>query len=182
MERNANAYYNLLAATVELFNQRIQSDEIVEGADYLEALHEVVDGQVPHYYHEIFMVMAADGLDREFSDSGLCPDTKDVSKICQARIYEQLYNDVPEHIDIVWFEGPEDGDVEESKVYFVCWNDRLGKDSCMVPNLTDAEAYYSLESAKKAALKFYKEQGIECHVEGDSEEWLFDVVGAEEAK
>lgn len=182
MERNANAYYDLLAATVELFNQRIQSDEIAEGDDYLEALHEVVDGQVPHYYHEIFTVMAADGIDNEFSDSDMCPDTKDVSRICQARIYEQLYNDVPAHDDIVWFEGPEEDDGEASTAYFVCWNDSLGKDSCMVPNLKDAEAYYSFESAKEAALKFYKEQGIECHVEGDSTEWLFDVVGAEEAK
>ena len=49
MERNANAYYELLAATVEAFNERIQYDEISEGDDYSDALHEVVDGQVPHY-------------------------------------------------------------------------------------------------------------------------------------
>ena len=54
MERNANAYYELLAATVEAFNERIQYDEIAEGDDYSDALHEVVDGKVPHYYHEIF--------------------------------------------------------------------------------------------------------------------------------
>lgn len=29
MERNANAYYNLLAATVEAFNERIKHDEIL---------------------------------------------------------------------------------------------------------------------------------------------------------
>lgn len=53
MERNANAYYDLLAATVELFNERIQQDELTEDDDWSDALHEVVDGQVPHYYSEI---------------------------------------------------------------------------------------------------------------------------------
>ena len=71
MESNANAYYELLAATVELFNERIKYDEIAEGDDYSDALHEVVDGNVPHYYHEIFTVMAADGIDIEFEDAGL---------------------------------------------------------------------------------------------------------------
>lgn len=33
MERNANAYYNRLAATVEAFNERIQDDEIAEEED-----------------------------------------------------------------------------------------------------------------------------------------------------
>lgn len=108
MERNANAYYDLLAATVELFNERIQQDELTEEADWSDALHEVVDGQVPHYYSEIFTVMAADGIDHEFDDSGLIPDTKDVSRICQARIYEALYNDVSNDSGIVWYEEPED--------------------------------------------------------------------------
>lgn len=112
MERSANAYYDLLASTVEDFNHRIQEDEIAEGDDYHDALHEVVDGMVPHYYHEIFTVMAADGLDCEFEDSGMCPETKDVSRICQARIYEQLYIDVPSHSDIVWFEEPEEEEDE----------------------------------------------------------------------
>lgn len=102
MERNANAYYDLLAATVELFNERIQQDELTEEDDWSDALHEVVDGQVPHYYSEIFTVMAADGIDHEFDDSGLIPDTKDVSRICQARIYEALYNDVLNDSGIVW--------------------------------------------------------------------------------
>lgn len=108
MERNAYAYYELLAATVEEFNERIQYDEIAEGDDYSDALHEVVDGQVPHYYHEIFTVMAADGIDHEFEDSGLMPETNDVTRILQARIYEALYNDVPNHIRVVWFEAEED--------------------------------------------------------------------------
>lgn len=104
MERNANAYYDLLAATVKAFNERIQYDEIAEGDDYHDALHEVVDGQVPHYYHEIFTVMAADGIADEFDDSGLIPDTKDVTIILQARIYEALYNDVSNSSDVVWFD------------------------------------------------------------------------------
>lgn len=107
MERNADAYYELLAATVELFNERIQYDEIAEGDDYSDELHEVVDGQVPHYYHEIFTVMAADGIEHEFEDSGLMPDTKDVTRILQARIYEALYNDVADSSDVVWFEAEE---------------------------------------------------------------------------
>lgn len=107
MERNANAYYELLAATVEAFNERIQYDEIAEGDDYYDALHEVVDDQVPHYYHEIFTVMAADGIDHEFEDSGLMPETKDVTRILQARIYEALYNDVLNSSDVVWFEAEE---------------------------------------------------------------------------
>lgn len=113
MERNANAYYELLAATVEMFNERIQYDEITEGDDYHDALHEVVDGQVPHYYSEIFTVMAADGIDHEFEDSGLMPDTKDVTRILQARIYEALYNDVSNSSDVVWFEAEEGGEDDE---------------------------------------------------------------------
>lgn len=113
MERNANAYYELLAATVEAFNERIQYDEIAEGDDYSDALHEVVDGNVPHYYHEIFTVMAADGIDHEFEDSGLMPETKDVTRILQARIYEALYNDVSNSSDVVWFEAEENYDEED---------------------------------------------------------------------
>lgn len=113
MERNANAYYELLAATVEAFNEHIQYDEIAEGDDYSDALHEVVDGQVPHYYHEIFTVMAADGIDHEFEDSGLMPETKDVTRILQARIYEALYNDVLNSSDVVWFEAEESDEEDE---------------------------------------------------------------------
>lgn len=108
MERNANAYYNLLAATVKAFNERIQYDHIREGDDYHDALHEVVDSNVPHYYHEIFTVMAADGIDIHFDDEGLIPDTKDVTKILQARIYEALYNDVLNDRGVVWYEAEEE--------------------------------------------------------------------------
>ena len=113
MERNTNAYYELLAATVEAFNVRIQYDEIAEGDDYGDALHEIVDDQVPHYYSDIFTVMAADGIDHTFEDSGLMPDTKDVTRILQARIYEALYNDVSNSSDVVWFEAEEEVEEEE---------------------------------------------------------------------
>lgn len=107
MERNANAYYELLAATVEAFNERIQYDHLREDDDYSDALHDVVDSMVPVYYSEIFTVMAADGIDIEFDDAGLMPDTKDVTKILQARIYEALYNDVPNDSDVIWYEDEE---------------------------------------------------------------------------
>ncbi|UNI71115.1 putative protein Ocr [Providencia phage EPr2] len=117
MERNADAYYELLNATVKAFNERVQYDEIAKGDDYHDALHEVVDGQVPHYYHEIFTVMAADGIDIEFEDSGLMPETKDVTRILQARIYEALYNGVSNSSDVVWFEAEESD--EEGKYWVV---------------------------------------------------------------
>lgn len=107
MERNAKAYYDLLNATVELFNERIQCDELTEASDYHDALHEVVDGQVPVYYYEILTVIAADGLDLEFEDFSFIPETKSLTAICQARIYEQLYNDVPQQMGIVWWEEEE---------------------------------------------------------------------------
>lgn len=104
---HANDYYDLVADTVQAFNERIQEDELTEDDDWSDVLHEVVDNAVPHYYSEIFQVMAADGLDIDFDDSGMCPDTNDVTRICQARIYEQLYNDVANDSGIVWF-GSED--------------------------------------------------------------------------
>lgn len=113
MNRNANAYYDLLAHAVELFNERIQYDQLTEDDDWYDALHEVVDDCVPHYYTEIFTVMAADGIDLEFEDSGLMPDTKDVSRILQARIYEQLTIDVPQDSDVVWYEEEEEEEEDE---------------------------------------------------------------------
>ncbi|UOL49332.1 protein kinase [Escherichia phage CY1] len=113
MERNANAYYELVAATVKEFNERIQYDQLTQDDDYSDALHEVVGGQVPHYYHEIFTVMAADGIGHEFEDSGLMPETKDVTCILQARIYEALYNDVLNSSDVVWFEAEESDEEDE---------------------------------------------------------------------
>lgn len=108
MERNANAYYDLLASTIAAFNERIQCDQLTQDDDWHDALHEVVVNHVPHYYSEIFTVMAADGIDHEFDDSGLMPDTKDVTVILQARIYEALYNDVCNDMSVEWYEEEEE--------------------------------------------------------------------------
>lgn len=166
MERNANAYYELLAATVEAFNERIQYDEIAEGDDYYDALHEVVDGQVPHYYHEIFTVMAADGIDHEFEDSGLMPDTKDVTRILQARIYEALYNDVSNSSDVVWFEAEESDEDDE---YWV----------------VDAQTGVSIEQAVSldvatACAKDHYAIGRHLKVEDINDNVVFDPAAAEE--
>ncbi|CDM21588.1 predicted antirestriction protein [Citrobacter phage CR8] len=110
MERNADAYYKLVADAVKAFNERIQYDQIAEGDEYHDALHEVVDDYVPHYYSEIFTVMAADGIDHEFEDSGLMPESMDVTVILQARIYEALYNDVQNDCGLVWYEAEEEDD------------------------------------------------------------------------
>ena len=166
MERNANAYYDLLAATVELFNERIQYDEIAEGDDYHDALHEVVDGQVPHYYHEIFTVMAADGIDHEFEDSGLMPETKDVTRILQARIYEALYNDVSNSEDVVWFEAEESDEDDE---YWVV----DAKTGVFI------EQAVSLEVATACAKDHYA-IGRHLKVEDINDNVVFDPAAAEE--
>lgn len=110
MERNADAYYKLVADAVKAFNERIQYDQIAEGDEYHDALHGVVDDYVPHYYSEIFTVIAADGIDHEFEDSGLMPESMDVTVILQARIYEALYNDVQNDCGLVWYEEGEEDD------------------------------------------------------------------------
>lgn len=172
MERNANAYYELLAATVEAFNERIQEDQLTEHHDYHDALHEVVDRMVPHYYWEIFTVMAADGIDVEFDDAGLMPDTKDVTRILQARIYEALYNDVPSDSGIEWYEGEEEEEEEapaEPCQWYVINDEESG------PYVV---AYYdSLEAAIEAADERYNTLGKLCHVEDDtSSEVLYNPV------
>lgn len=164
MERNANAYYDLLAHTVEMFNERIQEDQLGEFDDYFDALHEVVDNAVPTYYWEIFTVMAADGIDVEFDDSGLMPDTKDVTRILQARIYEALYNDVPNHSDVVWYEEEEP---EEEPVYYVISDEKTG------PHVISV--HVTLEDAIEAADERCKTLGKPCHVEDDnSSDCLYD--------
>lgn len=166
MERNTNAYYDLLAATVELFNERIQYDQIAEGDDYSDALHEVVDGQVPHYYSDIFTVMAADGIDNEFEDSGLMPDTKDVTRILQARIYEALYNDVSDSPEVVWFEAEES--YEEAEYWVVD-----AKTGVFI------EQAVSLEVATACANDHYA-IGRHLKVEDINDNVVFDPAAAEE--
>lgn len=168
MERNANAYYELLAATVEAFNERIQYDEISEGDDYHDALHEVVDGQVPHYYHEIFTVMAADGIDHEFEDSGMMPETKDVTRILQARIYEALYNDVLDSSDVVWFEAEESDEEDE---YWVV-DTRTGA------IITQAVSLYEAI----ACAKDLYEAGFHMNVEDINDNVVFDPAAEEDCE
>ena len=168
MERNANAYYELLAATVEAFNVRIQEDQLTEDSDYHDALHEVIGLMIPHCYWEIFTVMAADGIDVEFDDAGQMPDTKDVTRILQARIYEALYNDVPSDSGIEWYEGEEE-ESEEPCQWYVISDEETG------PYVV---AYYdSLEAAIEAANERYNTLGKRCHVEDDtSSEVLYNPV------
>ena len=179
MERNANAYYDLLAATVELFNERIQYDEIAEGDDYHDVLHEVVDGQVPHYYHEIFAVMAADGIDHEFEDSGLMPETKDVTRILQARIYEALYNDVADSSDVVWFEAEEDDSGDAYAAF--C---RENEDEYWVVDAKTGvfiEQAVSLEVATACAKDHYA-IGRHLKVEDINDNVVFDPAAAEDCE
>lgn len=168
MERNANAYYELLAATVEAFNVRIQEDQLTEDSDYHDALHEVIGLMVPNCYWEIFTVMAADGIDVEFDDAGQIPDTKDVTRILQARIYEALYNDVPNDSGVEWYEGEEEEPEEPSQWYVI--------------NDEEAGPYVvthhdSLAAAIEAANERYNTLGKRCHVEDDtSSEVLYNPV------
>lgn len=166
MERNANAYYELLAATVEAFNERIRSDEIAEGDDYHDALHEVVDGQVPHYYSDIFTVMAADGIDHEFEDSGLMPETKDVTRILQARIYEALYNDVSNSSDVVWFESEESDEEDEYWVVDAKTGIIIEQGGSLEDAITCAKENYAI--------------GRHLKVEDINDDVVFDPAAAEE--
>lgn len=82
-----SAVYNHAHSLIE---EAIRYDDIRDTDKLYDALHEACDNAVPHYYNDVFSVMASDGIDLEFEDSGLMPETKDVIKILQARIYEQL--------------------------------------------------------------------------------------------
>ena len=172
MERNANAYYELLAATVEAFNVRIQEDQLTEHHDYHDALQEVIGLMVPHCYCEIFTVMAADGIDVEFDDDGLMPDTKDVTQILQARIYEALYVDVPNDGGIEWYEGEEEEEEPEEPCQWYIINDEETGPYVV--------AYHgSLEAAIEAANERHNTLGKRCHVEDDtSSEVLYNPVPA----
>lgn len=102
MERNAMAYYNILSDARDDLRNEIEYNEVTDVEDAYDYIHEIADRHVPHMYYEIFTVIAADGIDLEFEDSGLIDGTKDVIRILQARIYEQLtvdlYADVEEFV------------------------------------------------------------------------------------
>lgn len=138
---------------------RIQEDQLTEDSDYHDALHEVVGRRVPNCYWEIFTVMAADGIDVEFDDAGLMPDTKDVTRILQARIYEALYNDVVNDSGVEWYEGEEEEHEGPSQWYVI--ND--GEYGSFVVSFHD-----SLEAAIEAANERYNTLGKRCHVEDDT--------------
>ena len=114
--------------------------------------------------------MAADGIDVEFDDDGRMPDTKDVTRILQARIYEALYNDVPSDGGIEWYEGEEEEPSEPFR-WYVINDEETGR---YVVTKHD-----SLEAAIGSANKRYNTLGKRCHVEDDtSSEVLYNPVPA----
>lgn len=78
----------------DLVRENIRYDDIRDTDDLYDIIHDAADNAIPHYYNDVFSVMASDGIDLEFEDSGLIPETKDVIRILQARIYEQLTIDL----------------------------------------------------------------------------------------
>ncbi|AAP20499.1 ocr-like anti-restriction [Yersinia phage phiA1122] len=87
-------YKNVFDHAYEMLKENIRYDDIRDTDDLHDAIHMAADSAIPHYYSDIFSVMASEGIDLEFEDSGLMPDTKDVIRILQARIYEQLTIDL----------------------------------------------------------------------------------------
>lgn len=107
-------YNTAHAALVE----RIWDDAIDCIDNAHDAIHEVADSAVPIYYADIFSVMASEGIDHFFEDSGLMPDTKDVTVVLQARIYEQLTIDLWERVqDMIdaYIDSAEDSEEEEEE-------------------------------------------------------------------
>lgn len=78
--------------------KRIWNDAIDCIDNAHDAIHDAAASAVPIYYADIFSVMASEGIDHFFEDSGLMPDTKDVTVVLQARIYEQLTIDLWERV------------------------------------------------------------------------------------
>lgn len=87
-------YSNVYNHAYELLKENIRYDDIRDIDDLYDVMHDACDNAVPHYYSDVFSVMASEGIDLEFEDSGLMPETKDVIRILQARIYEQLTIDL----------------------------------------------------------------------------------------
>lgn len=100
-------YNNVFDHAYEMLKENIRYD------DLHDAVHMAADSAVPHYYSDIFSVMASEGIDLEFEDSGLMPDTKDVIRILQARIYEQLTIDLWEDAEDLLNEYLEEVEEEE---------------------------------------------------------------------
>lgn len=108
-------YHNVFDHAYEMLKENIRYDDIRDTDDLHDAVYMAAEIAVPHYYSDVFSVMASEGIDLEFEDSGLMPDTKDVIRILQARIYEQLTIDLWEDAEDLLNEYLEE--VEESEEY-----------------------------------------------------------------
>lgn len=112
-------YNNVFDHAYKMLKENIRYDDIRHTNDLQDAVHMAADAAIPHDYSDVFSVMVSEGIDLEFEDSGLMPDTKDVILILQARIYEQLMIDLwkdaedllNEYLEEV--EGSEDYEEEE---------------------------------------------------------------------
>lgn len=112
MSMTYNAVYS---HALELLKEAIRYDDVRDYDDATDKVHEAADSAVPHYYNDVFSVMASDGIDLEFDDSGLIPDTKDVIRILQARIYEQITIDLYNKVEDLLNEYLEEVEEEEEE-------------------------------------------------------------------
>lgn len=108
-------YHNVYNHAHDLLRENIRYDDIRDTDDLYEAVHTAADNAVPHWYVDIFSVMASEGIDLEFEDSGLMPETKDVIRILQARIYEQLTIDLWDEAEDLLNEYLEELEEEEDE-------------------------------------------------------------------
>lgn len=108
-------YNNVFDHAYGMLKENISYDDIRDTDDLHAAVHMAADSAIPHYYSDVFSVMTSEGIDLEFEDSGLMSDTKDVIRILQARIYEQLTIDLWEDAEDLLNEYLEE--VEESEEY-----------------------------------------------------------------
>lgn len=108
-------YAAVYAHAEELLKEYIRYEDVRDYDAATDKIHEAADNAVPHYYNDIFMVMASDGIDVEFEDSGLMPETKDVTRILQARIYEQLAIDLYEVVEDLLNDYLEEVEEEEDE-------------------------------------------------------------------
>lgn len=114
-------YSNIFDYACEMLKENIREDDIRSTDDLHDAIHMAAYDAVPNAHNDIFSVMASEGIDLEFEDSGLMPDTKDVTCILQARIYEQLTSDLwadAEDLLNEYLEEVEKEEVEEEEDYF----------------------------------------------------------------
>lgn len=59
-----------------------------------DAINDIANEETPHYYQDVFSVLLSPNISFDMDDSGLIDGTKDVFRICQIRIYEQLVIDL----------------------------------------------------------------------------------------